>query len=123
MADINFTKLRILIVDDEPFMRQLLTRVLGELEIQKVTEAADGLEALTIFSNDSNNFDLVICDLEMPNMDGFEFVSGRQRLPVPNNRVREKITLTIILTGCRKSRHGSNKKTSTRTLPVCCLIR
>ncbi len=30
---------------------------------------------------------------------------------------------TIISIGCRKSRHGSNKKTSTRTLLACCLIR
>ncbi len=37
-------------------------------------------------------------------------------------RAREDTLITILI-GCWKSRHGSNKKTSTRTLPVCCLIR
>ncbi len=88
MADIDFAKLRVLIVDDEPFMCKLLTRILGELEIQTITEAADGAQALTKFSNARNDFDLVICDLEMPNMDGFEFVRRlREKKYLPNSNV------------------------------------
>ena len=74
MADIDFKNLRILVIDDEPFMRKLIIRVLYELEIQNVTEADDGAEALEKVKDSMNDFDLIICDLEMPNMDGFDFV-------------------------------------------------
>lgn len=88
MSDVDFTKLRILTVDDEPFMRQLLTRVLGELEVAKVTEAVDGDDGLTKFTNARNAYDLIICDLEMPNMDGFEFVRRlREKKFLPNANI------------------------------------
>ena len=85
MADIDFTKLRILIVDDEPFMRKLIIRVLYELEIERVAEAGDGAEALEKVKDAMNALDLIICDLEMPNMDGFEFVKRlREMTGFPN---------------------------------------
>ncbi len=88
MGEFDFTRLRVLIVDDEPFMRKLLTRVLDELEIGKITEATDGSEALTTFSNARNDFDLIICDLEMPNMDGYEFVRRlRENKSLPNSNI------------------------------------
>ncbi len=74
MADDDITKLKVLVIDDEPFMRKLIIRVLYELEIDGVAEAADGAEALDNAQDAANDFDLIICDLEMPNMDGFEFV-------------------------------------------------
>ena len=85
MADIDFTKLRVLIVDDEPFMRKLIIRVLYELEIERVAEAGDGAEALEKVKDAMNALDLIICDLEMPNMDGFEFVKRlREMTGFPN---------------------------------------
>ena len=88
MTSIDFSKLRVLVVDDEPFMRQLLARVLDEIEVKEITEAGDGLSALSIFSSARNMFDLVICDLEMPNMDGFEFVRQlREKEYLPNSNV------------------------------------
>ena len=88
MTDFDITKLRILVIDDEPFMRQIIERVLYELGIDQVTAAEDGSKALSKFSTVHENFDLVICDLEMPNMDGFEFVRQlRAKTEIPNSNV------------------------------------
>ena len=93
MMDFDFTKLRILVIDDELFMRQLTHRVLDELGINQVTAAEDGFDALTKFSPTRKNFDLVICDLEMPNMDGFEFV---RRLRFKNELPNWNVPVLIV---------------------------
>ncbi|NND72883.1 MAG: response regulator [Rhodothermales bacterium] len=58
---------RILIVDDEPMVRSVLTKLLS-LKGHTVTEAASGAEALAICHNES--FDLVFTDQGMPEMNG-----------------------------------------------------
>ena len=88
MTDADITKLRVLVVDDEPFLRQLVERILYELGITQVTAATDGFDALSKFSPTLVNFDLVICDLEMPNMDGYEFVRRlRAKTELPDSNV------------------------------------
>lgn len=62
-------RFRALVVDDEPGMRELLIRALDASGIV-CAEARDGLEALVLLTNVT--FDLVISDLFMPRMDGFE---------------------------------------------------
>ncbi|HUI59815.1 MAG TPA: response regulator [Steroidobacteraceae bacterium] len=69
---------RILAVDDSPSMRQLvkLTLVAGGHEVDLAT---DGVEALEVA--DRQRFDIVITDVNMPNMDGITLVRElRQRL-------------------------------------------
>ena len=61
---------RILIVDDSPTIRFGLKRDLGQMGAI-VTEASDGYEGLNIVN--SEDFDLIITDIEMPRMDGFTF--------------------------------------------------
>ena len=61
---------QILIVDDEPVNLQVLQNHLS-LKNYKVTQAHNGQEALQLM-NDSHNFDLVILDLMMPRMSGYE---------------------------------------------------
>ena len=60
----------ILIVDDEARMRKLVKDFLVKNNMD-VVEAADGEEAITIFFQEKN-FDLVILDVMMPKMDGWE---------------------------------------------------
>jgi two-component system OmpR family response regulator len=60
---------RILIVDDDPHIRELVRRFLRNDQFD-VHEAADGLEALKVL--DSFRADLVILDVMMPNLDGWE---------------------------------------------------
>ncbi len=61
----------ILIIDDEKSIRSVLRDILTNGGY-KVDEAADGEEGLAKFSN--SNFDVVICDIKMPKMDGIEFL-------------------------------------------------
>jgi DNA-binding NtrC family response regulator len=61
----------ILIIDDEKAIRKTLSEILS-YEGYKIEEAADGEEGLKKFS--SAAFDVVLCDIKMPKMDGLEFL-------------------------------------------------
>ena len=63
--------LRILFVDDDPILREFAVVHLST-EKAKVKVAGDGLEALQELNKEP--FDLMLLDLEMPNMDGFELL-------------------------------------------------
>lgn len=59
----------ILIVDDERSIRSTLKEIL-EFEKYQVDEAKDGEEGMALI--EKNNYDLVLCDIKMPKMDGME---------------------------------------------------
>lgn len=61
----------ILIIDDERAIRNVLKDILGN-EGYKVDEAADGEEGLKKFL--ATTFDVVLCDIKMPKLDGIEFL-------------------------------------------------
>ncbi len=63
----------ILIVDDEEMMRNLLEKILAR-EGYQVTTAEDGLAALELVRE--HPFDLVISDMKMPRMNGFELLKA-----------------------------------------------
>jgi two-component system chemotaxis response regulator CheY len=65
---------RVLIVDDSSVMRKIVGRSLRQagLEAIEVLEASNGSEALS--SVRENSFDLILSDINMPLMDGLEFV-------------------------------------------------
>ncbi len=67
----------ILIIDDERSIRNVLKDILSN-EGYKVDEAADGEEGWKKFS--STNYDVVLCDIKMPKMDGIEFLSKANEL-------------------------------------------
>jgi DNA-binding NtrC family response regulator len=60
---------RILIIDDEKSIRRTLREIL-EYENFKVDEAADGLEGVAFAQKEK--FDIILCDIKMPRMDGME---------------------------------------------------
>jgi len=61
----------ILIIDDERAIRKTLSEILS-FEGYKVDEASDGEEGLKKFKE--KTFDLVLCDIKMPKLDGIEFL-------------------------------------------------
>ena len=66
--------IRTLIVDDSSVMRKIVERSLRQagLGITEVFEAGNGVEALAAVQ--ANKVDLILCDINMPVMDGLEFV-------------------------------------------------
>jgi two-component system, chemotaxis family, chemotaxis protein CheY len=64
--------LRILIVEDSPAMRQLLSLAVRRHGGVEVQEAADGLAALKLLS--SGTYDLMFVDLNMPVLDGMKLI-------------------------------------------------
>lgn len=67
--------MKVLLVDDSGVMRKIIARALHSLWIDEVVEAADGVEALSVFGN-GEGFDLVLTDWNMPNMNGLELVTA-----------------------------------------------
>src|ERR1700744_2344161 len=61
----------IIIIDDEKAIRKTLSEILS-YEGYKIDEAVDGEDGLKKFT--SNTYDVVICDVKMPKMDGIEFL-------------------------------------------------
>ncbi len=72
----------ILIIDDEKAIRKTLTEILS-FEGYKIEEAADGEEGLKKFKD--KNFDVVLCDIKMPKLDGIEFLqkAGESNPDIP----------------------------------------
>ena len=78
----------ILVVDDSAAIRKILQRVLRQtgMSIRTIHEAGDGQEALETLNR--NNVDLVLTDINMPKMDGLQFLAAmksspeRRRIPV-----------------------------------------
>lgn len=68
------SQIRALIVDDSSVMRKIVERSLRQagLELSSVIEAGNGAEALGLL--DTNLVDLILSDINMPVMDGLEFV-------------------------------------------------
>ena len=62
---------KILIIEDEAAIRRVLKKIISEEnETYHVDEAEDGLQGLEMIKN--NDFDLILCDIKMPKMDGVE---------------------------------------------------
>lgn len=65
-------KSKILVVDDSPTIRKFMTIAL-KVKGFEIISASDGMEALELLPN--TKVDLIITDLNMPNIDGFNLIS------------------------------------------------
>ena len=91
----------ILVVDDSKIMREMIVACLRALEGSEFAHAASGLEAIETLS--LRPFDLVVLDLNMPDIGGFEvieFIRGQDRL-------RELPILVVTTRGDETSRERS----------------
>jgi EAL domain-containing protein (putative c-di-GMP-specific phosphodiesterase class I)/CheY-like chemotaxis protein len=66
--------LSVLVVEDHAFQREVALRLLAQVGVQHVLEAADGRSALTLLAGQPRTLDVVLVDLDLPRMDGIEFI-------------------------------------------------
>ena len=70
---------KILIIEDEAAIRRVLVKILSEEnDAYQVTEAEDGLAGIEIIKKE--DFDLVLCDIKMPKMDGVEVLEAIKKI-------------------------------------------
>ncbi len=81
----------ILVVEDSPTMRQLISFAIKRIPNSHVIEATDGVDALKKLS--SEKVDLILADINMPVMDGLKLVSL-----VRGNPVFKNIPIIIVTT-------------------------
>lgn len=89
------TKRQILVAEDEPAMRLALTEVLSILDEFEILEAADGEQALALIRE--HQPELVLLDLLMPKIDGFDVLSALQASG-ESETLRSKIVVLSALT-------------------------
>jgi len=70
----DIESVRVLVVDDSLMARKHVIRVLNNMGIVCITEAKDGREAVEIFSQTEDAFDLIVTDYNMPEMDGQQLI-------------------------------------------------
>lgn len=95
----RFERLKVLVVDDEPFMRKVVRTLLTGMGVRNIMEAPDGMAGLETIRRDQP--DVVILDWNMPGLDGPAFVRmvrSPQTFPMPDIPI-------IMLTG-----HGERAK-------------
>ena len=80
MNDLNLSERRVLVIDDQPFVRRSLVHILANLGAEEIAEAGDGDEALEILAAAAPAIDTVFCDLQMPGRDGIEVIRDLARL-------------------------------------------
>ena len=82
MKTYNFEAIRILVVEDNRFMRSILVNVLRGLDVREVAEAKNGLDAIEELRG--GQVDLVVMDWEMDEMNGMELLktirSGKRNI-------------------------------------------
>ena len=70
---------KILIIEDEAAIRRVLVKILSEENTNyKVSEAEDGLKGIELIKKE--DFDLVLCDIKMPKMDGIEVLMASKKI-------------------------------------------
>lgn len=72
MAD--YTHLNLLVIEDDPFQRAMLVRMLGTIGVTSVVQAEDGAAALAVIARQGKTIDVIVSDLDMPQMDGMAFI-------------------------------------------------
>lgn len=73
-GQVDLSELRFLVVEDHGFQRWVMGNLLEGLGAKYILSAADGQAALDIFRNYTQPIDIIISDLDMPGMDGMEFI-------------------------------------------------
>lgn len=72
----DFSQRMVLVVDDDDFSLELVRGVLEDLGVRQVALASSAKAAIDALDRLPKSPDLLVCDLYMPDMDGFEFMGA-----------------------------------------------
>ena len=67
---------KVLLVDDDSFQLEMISGMLEDLGLTDITQASSGEKGLQAIANKQNVFNLLVIDLHMPRMDGFQFMEA-----------------------------------------------
>ncbi len=101
MRDEKYSPLTIMVVEDDELGRKYVKALLQGIGVGLVMGVENGAEAMLVLSETENDVDLVICDVEMPQMNGFEFARRVRYGTVP----RFKDLPILMLTGHTTEKH------------------
>lgn len=88
----KFNDLKVLVIDDDQFTRELILAMLKEVPSIIVHQARDGIEALSMI--ETNKYDMFLLDLYMPKMSGKEFIVNLKK----NKQLKEPLAIVLITT-------------------------
>lgn len=102
-------KMRVLVVDDEPGILELLKTALGALGAYDVSIASSGLDALRIIDTSERPFDCLLLDIQMPKMNGIALCREVRQIPLYQD------TPIIMLTAMSEKKYVDQAFTSGAT--------
>ncbi|OFW84335.1 MAG: hypothetical protein A2018_07305 [Alphaproteobacteria bacterium GWF2_58_20] len=70
----SFADLRVLVVDDIPMTRDLVSEILRHMGVSQVFKASGGHEALEVVSSSGGLINTILCDWNMPDMEGIDLL-------------------------------------------------
>lgn len=91
MADPEIRNAKVMVIEDDPVMRELVENILHELHIRSVRVCADGFSALKQLASYSPT--VILTDIHMKPIDGFEFV---RKLHAEMNPIRREIPVIFM---------------------------
>jgi two-component system chemotaxis response regulator CheY len=89
----DFSKLTILVVDDQEYIRKLVCQLIRRLGCETILEASDGAEALSLLARGTP--DMILCDIKMQPVDGLEFL---RKVRAAESGVRDPQVPIVFLT-------------------------
>jgi PAS domain S-box-containing protein len=89
-AKINFSELSVLVCEDEPVIREIISMLLED-QVKNLVIATDGKDGLNRFRKATEKFDIIITDVKMPELDGISMLHTIHQ--------EAELPLTLVLTG------------------------
>lgn len=92
-APFSFQNRYVLVVDDDPFTRAVVVHILRSLHFSRIAEAPDAKSALALLKGEQP--DVIITDVEMPGMNGLEFIKRIRTGQTPATPDARIVVLTL----------------------------